>query len=425
MTTAASNKQLGKYRVLRVLGNGASGTVYQCEHPQHKAGVAIKVLSSSLREIDATALKRFQREARAAITLNHPNIVRFYDLDEHAGNPFLVMEYVDGFTVDEITQKVGVFPIDQAVSYISQAAAGMDYIHRCGMVHRDLKPTNLIVDRAGTCKVLDLGLVAFTDERRDRLTEQMPRILGTLDFMAPEQAERSSGVDIRADIYSLGATLYFMLTGQVPLPGGTVASKLIAMQFHTPRPIREFRRDIDGALEQVIMKMLSKTPANRYDDPLEVVQALYPWAGQTMFPPEIDSETVVAHRTPVPPVPRPESFETIRVQPQIVLPPAPPRMANGLPPNLISVRPRELSATSQVEDAGSVRGLELEPNGSGVRGVSRQSFRPKKKPGNYNLLACVVAGIVGAILTIVALEVLSPKKPPVDGKSVEAVQQGK
>jgi len=410
LTTAASNKQLGKYRVLRVLGNGASGTVYLCEHPQHSAGVAIKVLSSSLREIDATALKRFQREARAAVTLNHPNIVRFYDLDEHAGNPFLVMEYVDGFTVDEIAQKVGAFPIDQAVSYISQAACGMDYIHRCGMVHRDLKPTNLIVDRAGTCKVLDLGLVAFTDERRDRLTEQVPRILGTLDFMAPEQAERSSGVDIRADIYSLGATLYFMLTGQVPLPGGTVASKLIAMQFHTPRPIRQFRQDVDGALEQVIMKMLSKTPANRYDDPLEVVQALYPWAGQQLIPPNVAGETHAGSETPKPAAPPSrESHETIRVQPRMVMPPPAPRMANGLPPNLLNVRPRELSDTNPVADAGSVKQLELGANESGTRPISRRTFEPRRNAGGYNLLACVVAGIVGAILTIAVLEISSKR----------------
>jgi eukaryotic-like serine/threonine-protein kinase len=286
MATAESLSQLGKYRIIRPLGSGASGTVYLCDQPHSSTLSAVKVLSSSLQEMDPTALRRFQREARAATMLHHPNIVRTYDLDEHAGNPFLVMEYVDGITVDDLLGR-GPMPVEQAVCYISQAACGLDYIHRAGMVHRDLKPSNLLVDRQGIVKILDLGLVTFTDDRRDRLTEKVPRILGTLDFMAPEQAERSSGVDIRADIYSLGATLHYMLTGQPPIAGANIAGKLLAMQFHSARSVREYRNDVDEALAQVILRLLSKSPKNRYEEPLEVVAALSPWVRQMAWVPDL------------------------------------------------------------------------------------------------------------------------------------------
>ena len=267
----------GKYRLLELLGVGGMGAVYLCEHKFMKRLVALKVLPVE-KLSDPTALMRFYREARAVAALDHPNIVRAYDIDVAEKMHFLVMEYVDGASVQDLVARHG--PLDpwRAANYVAQAAHGLHHAHRLGMVHRDIKPGNLLVERTGFVKILDMGLARFFDQTQDNVTERFDNncILGTADYLAPEQAT-SSVVDIRADIYALGGTFYFMLSGQTPFPDGTIAHKLLCHQTQEPKPVSEYRHDVPRELLALLDKMMRKDPAERFQTPeelYEVVSAL-------------------------------------------------------------------------------------------------------------------------------------------------------
>ncbi len=267
---------IGNYRVLERLGIGGMALVYLCEHMRMKRRVAIKVLPTTKAD-DTSTLKRFFREARATAALDHPNIVRAYDLDEDETRHFLVMEYVEGALLGEVVRKGGPMSIGRACHYARQAAIGLQHIHEAGLVHRDIKPDNLIVDRGGTVKILDLGLARFLNTSEEVLTKG---ILGTPDYVAPEQCQDSHHVDIRADIYSLGGTLYFLLTGSTPFGEGSVARKLLWHQTRPPRPVKLLRPEVPETLAQVVHKMLAKKPEERYPTPAEVARALTPWTKQ-------------------------------------------------------------------------------------------------------------------------------------------------
>ena len=232
----------GKYKLIDLLGVGGMGKVYLCEHKRMRRLVAVKVLPTD-RIKEPTSIERFEREARAVGALDHPNIVRAFDLDQDEDLHFLVMEYVDGSTLHEIVKRHGPMAIDRACHYISQAAEGLQYAHEAaGLVHRDVKPGNLLLDRGGTIKLLDMGLARFFhDELSPPLTKRYERaaVLGTAEYLAPEQAVDSSEVDIRADIYSLGVTFYFLLAGRSPFDHGSTTEKLLWHQHKEPEPLRE------------------------------------------------------------------------------------------------------------------------------------------------------------------------------------------
>ena len=188
------------------------------------------------------------------------------------------MEYVDGCSLDELRKTKATLPVEDVVNYGIQALRGLQHIADSGLVHRDIKPGNLLVDKQGTIKILDLGLARFTDERSDNLTvQQGVEILGTVDFMAPEQSLDGPWVDHRADIYSLGASLYFMLTGKTPLPDGPSHSKILAAQIHVPTRMSQIRPEIDPRLEEIVGKMMAKTPDRRYQHARDVIAALIAW----------------------------------------------------------------------------------------------------------------------------------------------------
>ncbi len=278
-----------KYRLLELIGAGGMGAVYLCEHTLMKRLVALKVLPVEKLE-DPSNLDRFHREARAVAALDHPNIVRAYDIDLFDKLHFLVMEYVDGHSLQEIiaryVQEKRWFDPIRAVHYIAQAAVGMQHAHELGMVHRDIKPGNLLLDRNGVIKVLDMGLARFFNKQQDNVTEKYDDkcVLGTADYLAPEQA-RTNVVDVRADIYSLGGTLYFMLTGLTPFPDGTIAAKLVAHQTREPRAVEEIRSDVPPGVLAVLRKMMAKEPEDRFQEPIEVAEALAEWANQPVPPP--------------------------------------------------------------------------------------------------------------------------------------------
>jgi eukaryotic-like serine/threonine-protein kinase len=287
---------IGKYKVLEKIGSGGMGQVYLCEHKLMRRRVAVKVLPTAKADDDA-ALERFYREGRAVAALDHPNIVHAYDIDQDDKLHFLVMEYVDGANLQEIVKRSGPMDIGRACHYIRQAALGLEHAHQqANIVHRDIKPGNILVDRAGVVKILDMGLARFFEDEDDILTKKYDEnILGTADYLAPEQALDSHSVDIRADIYSLGATFFFMLTGKTPFGEGTVAQKLIWHQTRQPKALAEFRADVPEALQEILSKMMAKEPAERYALPARVAEALAPFTQTAIGPPP---ENEMPHLSP-------------------------------------------------------------------------------------------------------------------------------
>ncbi|MEZ6140816.1 MAG: protein kinase [Zavarzinella sp.] len=280
---------IGKYKLMERIGFGGMGQVFLCEHMYMRRRVAIKVLPPAKAE-EPAALGRFYREARAAAALDHPNIVRTHDIDQDGNLHFLVMEYVDGSSLLEIVKKRGYLDPTRSAHYIWQSVQGLDHAYHVGVIHRDIKPGNILVDRYGISKILDMGLARFYHSDDDMLTKKYDEksVLGTADYVAPEQTVNSHDVDIRADIYSLGATFYFILTGQPPFPEGSISQKLIAHQTREPKPVRELRPEIPVEMEAVLKKMMAKSVEERYQTPLEVYEALLPFVQEPVAPPPED-----------------------------------------------------------------------------------------------------------------------------------------
>jgi serine/threonine protein kinase/putative intracellular protease/amidase len=273
-----------RYRVVKLLGAGGMGQVYQAEHRLMGRPVALKVISRELTR-HPVAVERFRREVKAAARLSHPNIVTAFDADCAGDLHFLVMEYVEGMSLARVVEKRGALPVAHACNYVRQAALGLAHAHDRGMVHRDIKPHNLMLTRKGQVKVLDFGLARFAQEggpggqpptRLDLTT--VGTVVGTPDYMAPEQANNSSQVDIRADIYALGCTLYYLLAGRPPFPEGSSMEKLLAQVEQTPTPLPELRPEVPAALTATLDRMMAKSPGERFQTPAEVADALAPFA---------------------------------------------------------------------------------------------------------------------------------------------------
>lgn len=271
---------IGNYQVLDRLGAGAMGTVYKARHRRMKRVVAIKVLSRSVAPSEKF-VQRFQREVEAVARLSHPNIVMAYDADEAEVGHFLAMEFVNGRDLASEVQKRGPLPIAEAIDCIAQAARALNYAHAQGIVHRDIKPANLLRDIDGVVKVADLGLARFNDpfgrpaEEMAALT-QAGTIMGTVDFMPPEQAMGLTTIDHRADIYSLGCTLYYLLIGAPPYPGPSLMAILLKHREAPPRSLCAARSEVPASLERIFRRMVGKKPEERYASMAEVAGALEP-----------------------------------------------------------------------------------------------------------------------------------------------------
>ena len=273
---------LGRYRLLSLLGKGGMSSVYLAEHMVMKRHCALKVLPAK-RVNDASYLGRFHREAQAVASLDHPNIVRAYDVDMATDGGveihFLAMEFVKGKSLLELVQASGPVAITEAADMARQSALGLEHAHRAGLVHRDIKPGNLLVTSDGVIKVLDLGLARFFEDDGDHsLTVQHDeRVLGTADYISPEQALDSHKVDARTDIYSLGCTLYYLLAGHPPFNSGSLAQRLIAHQSLQPPAITSIRPDVPLSLQAIIEKMMAKKVEDRYQSAQEVADVLTNW----------------------------------------------------------------------------------------------------------------------------------------------------
>ena len=281
---------LARYKILELLGVGGMGRVYLSEQLSMERLVAIKLISlHKNKKLHAQALARFKREAKAVATLRHPNIIQAFDFAEEHGMPYIVMEYVEGLDTAKIVQKFGPIPWKQAAEYGRQAAEGLEHAHKAGLVHRDIKPGNLLVDSSGQVKILDLGLVsAFDQKTDDSLTVDQDQ-LGTVDYIAPEQAIDSKNVDARADLYSLGATLYSVMTGRILFPDKSTAQKLLMHQTTDPEPIANLVKGIPPELAAVIAKMLAKKPEQRFQSAQEVAAALKTFAEPKSPPYELNA----------------------------------------------------------------------------------------------------------------------------------------
>ena len=273
-----------RYHVLGLLGQGGMGAVYRAEQRRLGRLVALKVIRPGLTR-QSSFVQRFRQEARAAGQLDHPNIVRAHDADEAAGLHFLIMEYVEGTTLAELVRVRGPLPPTEAAAYVRQAALGLQHAHDRGMVHRDIKPQNLMLAAGDVVKVLDFGLARLPDgadgpagAAPDGPLTGAGAVMGTADYIAPEQAADPRRADIRADIYALGCTLFYLLTGRPPFPDGTVSEKLARHAGTSLPAVRALRPEVPPGLATVLARMTARDPEDRAATPAEVAGALEPCA---------------------------------------------------------------------------------------------------------------------------------------------------
>lgn len=272
-----------RYEILRLIGKGGMGDVYAARHRKMNRTVALKVIKREFVR-KPKAVDRFHREVKTAAQLSHPNIVTAHDADQAGDFHFMVMEYVDGVDLSHVVKDRGALPVAEACDYVRQAAIGLQYAHEQGMVHRDIKPHNLMVTADGTVKVLDFGLASLAPEARSENETVEARgeltadgtIMGTPDFISPEQANDARTADIRSDIYSLGATLYFLLSGHPLFGDGSVMHKLKSHAEVEPESLDSLRDDVPSDLARIISRLIAKDPNDRFQSPTEVAQALAP-----------------------------------------------------------------------------------------------------------------------------------------------------
>lgn len=265
-----SGYSLGQYALGAKIGGGGMGKVFQARHLHLNRELAIKFVCSEISS-NPEAQLRFEQETRALGRLQHPNIVNAIDAGSHRGLKYLVTEYIEGKDLAQLVQQRGAFPVSEACEFMRQAAKGLSYLHAAGLIHRDIKPSNLIVDPSGVLKILDFGLV-HSETVGHQLTDAGSTI-GTWDFLAPEQAHDSSQLDHRCDLYSLGCTMLYLLSGQLPFADekhATPAAKLKGHLFDTPDWLEHPPASIPDALIAILRKLLAKSPDQRYQSATEV-----------------------------------------------------------------------------------------------------------------------------------------------------------
>ncbi len=276
---------LERYKLLDELGKGGMSSVYLAEHTSMHLPVAIKVLPVK-RVGEKSYLERFKREAKASFKLRHDNIAGATDFDHNGDLWYIVLDYIEGEDLYQKVKRNGPLPIRDAVEYIRQAACGLQYAHEEGFVHRDIKPANLMLDTKGTVKILDLGLalVGDDDEEGGLTKAHDEKVLGTADYLAPEQAKNSHSADPRSDIYALGCTLYYLIVGRAPFARGSVIERIKAhWNEPAPNPLDELEKppaDLDSALIDLYFRMMEKHPDARPQTAGEVSEQLVAWLNQ-------------------------------------------------------------------------------------------------------------------------------------------------
>jgi serine/threonine protein kinase len=268
-----------KYVVVDFLGRGASSVVYKARNTLlPNRFVALKTLDMRNLHRSEEVVARFRQEIEAAASLEHPSFVRAYDVIQKRSQLYLVLEFIDGYDLGKLVTQQGRLPIPEAVGYAIQAARGLAYAHRRGLIHRDIKPSNLLLPRQGVLKLTDFGLACFVNREPDPECSMRGLSLGTPEFMAPEQAEAPSEVDARADLYSLGTTLYHLLTAELPVKGKSYMHRLQKLLTASPRPLAEARPEVPAGLAAVVDRLRSRNPAKRPASAEETIALLEPFA---------------------------------------------------------------------------------------------------------------------------------------------------
>jgi serine/threonine-protein kinase len=330
---------VGPYVLLERIGQGGMGQVFKARHTLMHRLVALKLIRRE-RLGDPSAVARFHREIRAAAKLSHPNIVIAHDAGQAGDAHYLVMELVEGPDLSKLVRQSGPLPVALACEVARQAAVGLQYAHEQGLVHRDIKPSNLVLAAApggagpGTVKVLDLGLARLVGGDGPAATEltRDGALMGTPAYLAPEQADDARAADARADVYALGSTLYYLLTGRPPLPEGSLTQKLLALQQSEPEPVESLRPEVPAALGAVLRRMMAKRPADRFQTPAEAAAALAPFcagaAAAVMAPrtgPDAPTESLVGGRA------QPGSGWTLSMSGSVTQVPPAPTTATAVP----------------------------------------------------------------------------------------------
>jgi eukaryotic-like serine/threonine-protein kinase len=385
----ADNLIVGCNRLQMRLGEGAMGQVYKAWNVRLGRVVAVKMLHGD-HMYNGKAMERFRREMQTTAQLDHPNIVLVRDADEIRRIPYLVMDFIIGVDLAQKVKNEGPQPLRESVEYIRQAALGCQHAFERGIVHRDLKPSNMILTRNGDgsplVRILDFGLARFEREETDQkpLT-QMGRILGTVDFIAPEQAQDAHRVDVRADIYSLGCTLYYLLTGQPPFVGADQLEKLTARLSDSAPPLRHLRADAPAELEAVVAMMLARLPTDRYSTPIEVAQALAPFSLQ---PPSMELPRARA----------PMAIPVAAVAPQAAKPVAAPDVPHG---DQYFTEPEAPGGYPFGDDGGASHHSTLDAEADSTETTPRRTkFQDDDGPAKRPVWPWLVGGAVALLLAV-------------------------
>src|SRR3954471_10798802 len=260
--TGTLDLRYGSYRVVQPLGSGGMSSVYRAVHVETGHEVALKVLPVGMAK-NPIVLQRFLREARSAESLEHPHIVAIFDRGVDQGRHYLVLEYVPGSDLHELIQRRGPLDLAEGIRVIRQVAEGLEFAAGRGLVHRDIKPSNILRGNSGEVKIIDLGLALQAEFEDERVTREGTTV-GTVDYMAPEQARDSRAASLQSDIYSLGCTFYYLLTGVPPYPGGDITDKLTRHAKSPPPDVRDLRPDVPASLAAVMLRMMAKRPEDRF-----------------------------------------------------------------------------------------------------------------------------------------------------------------
>jgi serine/threonine-protein kinase len=391
---------VGDFVITDKLGEGGMGKVYRARPVQGGREVALKIVRSNLLN-NPVVRGRYQREKNAAAALRHPNIVAVEDAGEADGRTWLVMEFVDGIDLARLVRIHGVLPVPEACEYVRQAALGLQYAHDQGFVHRDIKPSNVVVsgerhvpeaEEPASVKILDMGLVrgGFDEADGGNDLTRAGTVVGTPDYMAPEQAKNSSTVDHRADLYALGCTFYLLLTGKPPFPDGTAIEKILKHQVDPPPPLQAARPDVPEELARLIGRLMAKKPEQRFASAQELAAALEPFT---------------RHSDPPGVVPAVAGGAADTLPPAHTVPAVSPSEPTPRPPG----RPRKRAAYQPDEDVSPFE-FPLEPPSGATpplgprsprttRGA-RSPARPQRRKSQAPL---IVAVVVAAVLVVAAV----------------------
>ncbi|MGE3809554.1 MAG: serine/threonine protein kinase [Gemmataceae bacterium] len=295
MQGAAIGLVLGPFQVLSPLGKGGMGNVYLARDARSKELVALKVLPPKRAKQEENMLARFRREMNISKMLDHPNLAKAYEAGECQGVYYIAMEFIPGQSLYKVVSTGGPMPVPRAARLFAEVAQGISHAHSMGLVHRDLKPSNILITPTDHAKVLDVGLAIIQGEiSADRtVVGGKGYVVGTMDYLAPEQAEDSLNVDARADIYSLGCSLYYVLCGRPPFPGGNALQKIMRHLGEEPTPVTKLNPAIPEGFARIVHKMMAKKADQRFQNALELGKELEQWSGSEPAQPADDTDSAV------------------------------------------------------------------------------------------------------------------------------------